>query len=245
MKDNFSAQAATYAQYRPQYPHQLFEFIMTFVKNKTTAWDCGTGNGQSAKVLSKYFDTVIATDISQNQIDTAYKASNIFYSIAPAEQTDIADNSIDLVTIAQAIHWFNFDKFYAEVQRVSKPGAIIAVWMYSLLQITKEIDEIISNYHFVTLEKYWDEERKYIDDNYSSIPFPFTEIHTPAFQIEVYWSLEDLKGYLNTWSALQKFISVNSFNPVNELINKVQMYWGKKEKRKIIFPVSFQLGIIK
>jgi SAM-dependent methyltransferase len=245
MKDNFSTQASLYAQYRPQYPQQLFDFIITHVKEKNTAWDCGTGNGQSAKILSTYFNTVIATDISQKQMDNAYKATNILYSLSPAEQTNITDNSIDLITIAQAIHWFDFDKFYTEVTRVAKPGAIIAIWMYSLLQVSKEIDEIISNYHFVTLEEYWDAERKYVDDNYASIPFPFKEIKTPSFNIEVNWSLEDVRGYFNTWSALQKFIADNSFNPVDEVMDKIQLHWGKATKRKIIFPVYLRLGIIK
>lgn len=245
MKDNFSAQASIYAQYRPQYPQQLFEFIFTFVKNKNVAWDCGTGNGQAAKVLSRHFDKVIATDISQQQIDNAYRAGNIFYTVQPAEQTNIEDNSIDLVTIAQAIHWFNFDKFYVEVLRVAKPGAHIAIWMYSLLQISKEIDNIIHHYHFTTLENYWDAERKYVDDNYSSIPFPFKEINTPPFYIEVYWSLEDLKGYLYTWSALQKFIAANNHNPADDVIDKIQYHWNGAEKRKIIFPVHLRLGVIK
>ncbi|HMI78613.1 MAG TPA: class I SAM-dependent methyltransferase, partial [Ferruginibacter sp.] len=146
MKDNFSQQASGYAQYRPQYPEELFAYILRFVKEKKLAWDCGTGNGQSAKALSNYFEKVIATDISQKQIDNAYKASNIFYAVEPAEQTTLADKSVDLITVAQAMHWFNFEKFYAEVNRVAKPGAVIAVWTYNLLKISKEIDDLINEY---------------------------------------------------------------------------------------------------
>lgn len=244
MKDNFSQQAVAYAQYRPGYPIGLFDFIFQFVKEKNTAWDCGTGNGQAAKVLSTQFKKVIATDISQKQIENAYKSENIFYEITPAEKTRLADNSIDLITIAQAIHWFKFDAFYAEVNRVAKPQAVIAVWMYDLLQISKEIDQLIHDYHFITLENYWDAERKYVDDCYSSIPFPFEEIKTPAFYMELNWSLKDLTGYFNTWSALQKFIAANALNPVDALIEKISPFWGKKEKRKIFFPLHLRLGII-
>ncbi len=242
MKDNFSSQANVYAQYRPGYPRELFEYILGFVKEKDLAWDCGTGNGQSALELSNYFKKVFATDISQKQLDNAVAKENILYALEPAEKTSLADRSVDLITVAQAIHWFRFDAFYAEVKRVAKPGAVIAVWTYSLLKISDEIDTIINEYHFSTLENYWDPERKYVDDGYASISFPFTEVRTPAFNIELNWSLNELEGYLNTWSALQKFITANSYSPVKDIIEKIRPYWGDGEKRKMIFPVYLRLG---
>ena len=245
MKDNFSHAATEYAQYRPTYPANLFKFILSYVKEKTLAWDCGTGNGQSAGVLSNYFKKVFATDISQAQINNAHKEINIKYALEPAEKTSLANNSVDLITVAQAIHWFNFQSFYAEVNRVAKPGAVIAVWTYSLLHISEEIDLIINEYHYKTLETFWDPERKYVDDGYAFIPFPFTEIKTESFSIEVNWTLEELSGYFNTWSALKKFIAANSFNPVPALMNKIKPHWGSLNKRKIIFPVYLRLGTIK
>lgn len=233
-----------YAQYRPEYPQALFDYILGFVKEKKLAWDCGTGNGQSAKVLSNYFEKIFATDISQKQIDNAHKEANIFYAIEPAEKTSLADKTVDLITVAQAIHWFKFESFYAEVNRVAKPGAVIAVWTYSLLNISANIDSIINEYHYKTLENFWDPERKYVDDGYSTIPFPFAKIETPSFNIEVNWTLKELNGYLNTWSALQKFMAVNSFSPANEVMNKIEQHWGDSEKRKILFPVHLKLGII-
>ena len=244
MKDNFSQGASIYAQYRPDYPEELFEYIISFVREKELAWDCATGNGQSAKVLANYFKKVVATDISQKQIDNAHQASNIFYTVEPAEQTDLADKTVDLITVAQAIHWFDFEKFYAEARRVAKPGAVIVVWTYSLLQVSKEIDVIINEYHYGTLENYWDPERKHVDNGYANIPFPFAHRDTPSFHIEVNWSLEELKGYFNTWSALQKFIAANSFDPVNELIKKIELQWGNSIKRKILFPIHLKLGFI-
>ena len=244
MKDNFSTQADVYAKYRPQYPDALFEYIMSFVKEKNLAWDCGTGNGQTAKKLSKYFDKVYATDISSKQIEHAAKKSNINYVVEPAEKTSLKNNTVDLVTVSQALHWFNFEKFYAEVKRVAKPTAVIAVWTYSLLQTDPVTGKLIHDYHFKTLEKYWDEERKYVDDGYKTIPFPFEKIDAPEFFIELNWNTEDLEGYFNTWSALQKFIKVNNYNPVPDLMKEIKLNWLATEYRKIIFPIHLKLGYV-
>jgi ubiquinone/menaquinone biosynthesis C-methylase UbiE len=251
MKDNFSKQAAVYAKYRPTYPQELFTFILSHVKNKQVAWDCGTGNGQSAKELAKYFEKVFATDISQKQIDKAHQAANIFYSVQPAEQTNFPDNSFDLITVSQALHWFKVHKFYIEVKRIAKPGAWIAVWMYNLPAISPEIDELLNvQLYKKTLGAYWDYERKYVDDNYTTLLFPFKEIQTPVFKIQFDWTFKELGGYINSWSALQKFIQANQFNPVDELIKKIQPYWSartpleEKEKMKIVFPVYIRMGQI-
>ncbi len=243
MKDNFSKQSVSYAKYRPTYPKQLYDFILSHVTGKESAWDCGTGNGQAAKELSKAFLKVFATDISQKQIDNAVHSDNIFYSVQPAEKNDFPDNSFDLVTVAQALHWFRFDEFYKEVKRVTKPGGIFAGWTYSLLRITNEINALIEDHHYNTLEGYWDNERKYVDEEYRNIPFPFTKIITPAFAIEYNWTIEELEGYLNTWSALQKFISRNNYNPVDDLLQRIKPHW-KKEQMKIIFPVHLLLGSV-
>jgi ubiquinone/menaquinone biosynthesis C-methylase UbiE len=243
MKDNFSRQADIYSKYRPGYPPELFDFILNHVTNKQTAWDCGTGNGQSAKELANHFESVWATDISQKQIDNAYPARNIIYSIQPAEHTQFPDNSIDLVTVAQALHWFKFDAFYTEVNRVAKPGAWLAVWTYSLLTISPEIDELISDHHYILLEEYWDPERKWVDEHYTTIPFPFREIDAPAFQSSYEWTIQELEGYLNTWSALQKFIAANGYNPVEALIRKIKPLW-KASIMKIVFPIHLRMGQI-
>jgi len=244
MKDNFSRQADVYAKYRPDYPKELFDFILSHVNNKAVAWDCATGNGQTAKELAKHFEKVYATDISQKQLDNAEQASNIFYSLQAAEQTSFPDQSFDLVTVSQALHWFQFEEFYAEVNRVTKPEGWIAVWMYGGLTISPEIDRLKQDHYSNTLGAYWDTERKHVDDNYTSIPFPFAEINCPSFNIQFHWTIEELKGYLSTWSALQKFIAANSYNPVDDLIEKIRPYWIK-EQMKINFPVSLRMGQIK
>ena len=206
MKDNFSKQAELYAAYRPRYPKELFDFILSHVKIWDTAWDCATGNGQTAIELAPFFKNVYATDISQKQLDNAISSDNIHYSLQKAEQTNFHDDTFDLVTVSQALHWFAFDDFYKEVKRVVKPGGWLAVWSYSRLPITHRIDALIEKHHFETLGEYWDKERKYVDDNYQFIPFPFNEIIVPPFEITYKWTIKQLEGYLNTWSALQKLM---------------------------------------
>ena len=251
MKDNFSKQADVYAKYRPGYPQELFDFILNHVQYKQVACDFGTGNGQAAKELAKHFEKVFATDISQKQIDKAHQASNIFYSVQPAEQTNFPDNTFDLITVSQALHWFNLNRFYTEVKRVVKPGAWIAVWMYNLPSVSPEIDELVNvQFYKNKLGKYWDYERKYVDHNYATLSFPFNEMQTPVFTIQLEWTLEEFEGYINSWSALQKFIEANQFNPVDELIKRIHPHWSagtpseKNEKMKIVFPVYMRMGQI-
>jgi SAM-dependent methyltransferase len=243
MKDNFSLQADLYAKYRPNYPPELFQYIVGLTERRDAAWDCATGNGQSAKELTPYFKKVMATDISRKQLDNAAVASNIFYSVQPAERTDFEDHTFDLVTVSQALHWFNFHDFYNEVNRVGRPGAILAVWAYSLLSVSPQVDKILQAYHFETLKDYWDNERKYVDEGYATLPFPYVELKTPSFAIKYKWTPDDLKGYLSTWSALQKFIGKNAYNPLDELMARIRKHWpsGKKEVR---FPIHLRAGKI-
>jgi ubiquinone/menaquinone biosynthesis C-methylase UbiE len=243
MKDNFSKQADIYAKYRPSYPQSLFDFILQHIDKKQNAWDCATGNGQSAEVLAKYFEKVVATDISQKQIDNAKQAANIYYSVQPADKTDFADNTFDLVTVSQALHWFANDEFYSEVTRVAKPFSILAAWSYSLLNVSPEIDKQVGSFYTTIIGPYWDAERRYVDEEYKTIPFPFREIKAPKFTMEYYWTIEEFQGYINTWSALQKFMSANSHNPVPELIDQIKPYW-KNERMKISFPLHIRIGRI-
>lgn len=244
MKDNFSDRARFYLLYRPQYPPTLIDFIINHVSIKKLAWDCGTGNGQTAKEIAKYFAQVYATDISAQQLENASLSANIIYALEPAERTSLQDNSVNLITVSQALHWFNFAAFYNEVKRVSAPGAVIAVWAYGLISITPAINKIIQHYHFETLKDYWDEERKHVDDNYANIPFPFKQIPHPAFHINVNWRLEELEGYLNTSSAIKKFIAQNNFNPVEELLVKIKARWKDGVARPITFPIHLKMGFV-
>lgn len=246
MKDNFSNHAATYAQFRPVYPKELYDFLLGLVPETNLAWDCGCGNGQVARVLADHFEMVEATDISEKQIENALQKPNINYRVAPAENSGLRSGSVNLVTVAQALHWFDFDAFYQEVYRVSQPGAIIAVWCYSLLQINPETDALIYDlYADILGDSYWDPERKLVEEQYQTIPFPFKEIDAPDFSIQVKWSLEHLMGYLNSWSAVQHYIRANGENPVQLIAEGLKKAWGNQEELTIVFPLFTRIGKVK
>lgn len=242
MKDNFSKQSDLYSRFRPGYPKQLFDFLIPLVPDKKYAWDCATGNGQVAVQLSKYFKEVYATDLSAAQINNAEKRKNIFYSVESAEETLLPDNKFDLITIAQAIHWFDFKSFYKQVNRTLKPGGVIAVIGYDVFRINKEINCLIDDFYRKTTGPYWDKERKYIDEHYSTIPFPFKEIDTPGFSMSYNWEIEQVIGYLNTWSAVQHYIRKNNENPVDKFSVQLKAVWGNVLKRKVSFPAFMRTG---
>lgn len=244
MKDNFSAASGNYAKYRPSYPKALFDFIFSLVDHKENAWDCGTGNGQVAIELAKKFKKVHATDISQNQMNNATAWPNISYSLQPAENTQFPDDSFDLITVAQAIHWFDFERFYKEVQRTAKKSALLCIIGYGRVKISKDIDEVLSNFYHHTIGAFWDPERKYIDDRYQTIPFPFEELETPDFVNSYDWTLDHFIGYLNTWSAVKHFTSKNQYNPVDTLQKRLQEYWNPEETKEVTFPLFVRVGIV-
>jgi ubiquinone/menaquinone biosynthesis C-methylase UbiE len=242
MKDNFSEQSNLYSRFRPGYPRQLFDFLLPLVPDKKTAWDCGTGNGQLAVKLSQYFTEVYATDLSSAQIDNAFTKKNIFYAVENVEETLFSDNKFDLITIAQAIHWFDFKNFYHEADRTLKPGGIIAVIGYDVFRINEKINLLVDQFYRKTTGPYWDKERKYIDDHYKTIPFPFKEIETPDFSMHYNWEFGQVIGYLNTWSAVQHYIRKNNENPVEKFAEQLKQLWGNVLKRKVTFPVFMRTG---
>lgn len=245
-KDNFSKQANLYAKFRPKYPAELYKFLLSYVRNWDNAWDCATGNGQVAGELAKYFGHVYATDISQKQLDNAPKFSNVTYSISQAESTDFPDETFDLITIGQAIHWFNFENFFKEVYRVSKSDSILAFWGYSLMSIDNPIlDGKLKLFYTQTTHEYWDEERRFLDEAYLTIPLPFTPIPSPDFEMTYTWNLSDLEGYLNTWSSVQKYIQIHQENPVDEFIADISETFDPSESFKVTFPLFLKLGYIK
>jgi SAM-dependent methyltransferase len=243
MKDYFSAHSQTYAAFRPTYPKELYDFIFEHVRSKGIAWDCATGNGQVAQFLASHFAKVYATDISQKQLDQATKKENIIYSVERAEKTGFPDHHFDLITVAQALHWFDRDAFYEEVKRVCKPGGILAVWGYAMISISPKIDELVMEFYNGTVGPYWDNARRLVEDEYRSIPFPFEIIPSPKFAIKVEWTLEQLAGYLTSWSATQGFIRERGFDPVGSLIESLEPFWPEPVA-KVIFPVFLKLGRI-
>lgn len=244
MKDNFSTQSEQYSKYRPGYPLDFFEYINSIVQSKQNAWDCGTGNGQVAGELAKTFEKVYATDISQSQINNGRQVANILYSVQPAEKTNFSNNSFDLIIVAQAVHWFDFEKFYTEVSRTAKNDALLCVVGYNRPKISPPVDTLITNFYENVIGKYWDKERKYVDENYKTIPFPFVKILTPNFTNKVCWTLDHFIGYLNTWSAVKRFIQQNGQNPVDKLRSELEQNWGKGQTLEVNFPLLLRIGQI-
>lgn len=240
MKDNFSSHSSQYAQYRPGYPPEVFTFLKNTVTDKETAWDCGTGNGQVAAELADFFSTVEATDISKNQLKEAVKKANINYRVQRAERTDFPDRYFDLICVAQAIHWFDFDAFYVEVRRTLKPTGILAVMGYGLFRSNQATNEVINYFYKNIVGPFWDEERKYLDEEYQSIPFPFKELQTPRFEHRLQWSFEHLLGYLNSWSAVKHYEKAQKRNPVALIEKELRNSFG--EQGEVVFPILFRVG---
>ena len=243
MKDNFSNHSKQYSVFRPTYPDEAIEFIIDLVADKANAWDCGTGNGQLAAKLSPFFQHIYATDISENQIANAVKKDNITYEVVSAENVNFDKNFFDLITVAQAIHWFDFDKFYEKVRLTLKTDGILAVIGYNLMTIDDECDRVIRHlYSDILGDNYWDKERKYLDEQYLTIPFPFHEIQAPKFSQKVNWNIDELIGYLNTWSAVQHYIKANHSNPVDDIRTQLEKIWGNNQKKEITFPTLLRIG---
>ena len=238
-KDRFSNHAREYATFRPHYPNSLFRFIFSIVKHFDLAWDAGTGNGQVAFVLADKFIKVIATDISEAQLRQARQKSNIEYAMAAEKFSKLKDQTVDLITVAQAIHWFNRPLFYNEVRRVLKPGGVLAIWGYGLIQINDHADAFIQDFYKNIVGPYWDAERKHIDHNYRTIDFPLNFQEPVKFSMSFTWTTDELRGYLSTWSAVQKYMQEKNINPVNDLIAKLNL----EETINVTFPIFLLTGV--
>ncbi|MBA2652915.1 MAG: methyltransferase domain-containing protein [Tatlockia sp.] len=244
---HFNQNPENYLRFRPDYPTALYDYLAKLVKENTCVWDCGTGNGQAALALTKHFDQVIATDINPQPLYLAPKSAKINYLCCSAEKMPIRDKSFDLITIAQALHWFNIDSFYQELRRVSKDSAVIAAWCYSLGKFNFEVDEVILNLYDGILGKvYWPHQRSYIDEEYRTIPFPFAKITSPSFCIEKEMNLPELLGYLNTWSAVKEYELRSKLNPINLVAQELARAWGEPlRKHKMVWPLHLLLGTLK
>ncbi|SNC59308.1 Methyltransferase domain-containing protein [Hymenobacter gelipurpurascens] len=242
--DRFSAQADLYARYRIDYPVELYDFLLAQVPRRVRAWDCATGNGQVAAVLATYFEHVDATDISQAQLAQAPALPNITYQLSSAEHTPFADSSFDLITVAQALHWFDQEAFNQEIRRVGHPGATIAEWGYGLVHISPELDPLIQKFHDETMGPYWDDNRWHIVDEYARLPFPFAQVRQAHFPVRRQWSAEWFLNYLRTWSSVAKYQKQhNQQDPVLLIADELTQLWGAGE-RELQFPVFLRTGLI-
>jgi len=242
-KDHFSTQAAVYAKFRPRYPKEMFDYLGTIVPTRRLAWDCATGNGQAAVELAEVFDHVIATDASESQIAKAELHERVDYRVAAAEQSNLQPGAVDLILVAQALHWLDRDRFYPEVERTLKEGGVFAASAYNLLQTDKLIKDIVGHYYYEVVGPYWPPERALIE-KFEEIPFPFPEFKTPKFEIAADWNLEQLVGYLGSWSSTQRFIASTNRDPLDQIASDLEKAWGDPEKTKrIVWPLTLRAGV--
>jgi SAM-dependent methyltransferase len=244
-RDHFSAQAKEYAQHRPVYPVEMFDYLASLAPSRELAWDCGTGNGQAALVLAERFQHVIATDASATQIENAFPRAKVEYRVETSENTTIPAGSVDLITVGTAVHWFDFDPFYAEVRRVGKAKGIIAVWTYHLPIIDPQVDVWLERFYREILARFWPERIRYLDQRYQSLPFPFEEIQPPAFEMEANWDLDSLIGFLASWSAVRKLVEARGEAAFETQVEELERAWGEKtQQKKIRWPLHFRIGRI-
>ena len=241
-KNHFSDKSEDYEKYRPHYPEELFSYLASISEEHETAWDCATGTGQSALSLTNYYSKIIASDTSESQIQNAVKNRKIKYVVASAEHSNLKSNSIDLITVAQALHWFDIKLFTKEIDRVLKKHGLLAVWTYNLLQIQPDIDEVINHLYKTVLDEYWPKERRLVEEGYKSIFFPFEELNPPSLQMSTEWNLSNLLGYLKTWSAVKKYQLVKNLNPVESIKNDLSELWGDPERMiSVTWPLSIKI----
>lgn len=242
-KDHFSTVAQTYANYRPQYPAELYTWLASISPSTQLVWDCACGTGQASIGLAEHFQQVIATDASEQQIAAAKPHPNIEWRVAPAEVSGLAEQSVDLITVAQALHWFDLDKFYAEAQRVLKVEGVLAVWTYGVLKIGEpQIDAIIQNFYSDVVGAYWPPERALVESGYKDLAFPFQEFQAPNFSMQLNWNKAQLMGYLRSWSATNRYIKTHEQDPVSQLELQLAKFWDNESSYLTEWPLAFRVG---
>ena len=220
--DHFGKVAASYAEHRPTYPAGLFSWLAEECASHDMAWDCGAGNGQASIALANHFDKVIATDLSDSQIANAKAHARVNYRVAPAEASGLPSSCADIVTIAQALHWFDLEKFYSEVRRVLKPNGLIAAWSYGMIVVTNDAtNDCLQHFYHHVIGPYWPSERHHVETGYRDLAFPFERIKTPQLSMNVEWTLNQLLGYLRSWSASARYHAATGIDAVDELSHQL------------------------
>ncbi len=238
-KDHFSAQSKDYARYRPTYPGALFDWLASVAPSRALSWDVATGNGQAAVALAERFERVVATDPSAAQLANAEPRPNVEYRNEPAERSSLADESADLVTVAQALHWFDLPAFLAEAGRVLRRGGVLAAFCYELHESTPAIDAIVERYYGETVGPYWPPERRFLESGYSGLELPFPRLDPPPFEMTLAWTLDDLVGYLGTWSATRRYTEARGRDPLPAVRAELAAAWGAdpSEARTMRWPL--------
>lgn len=239
----FGARAEAYASFRPHYPDELFAWLAAQCPERQRALDIACGNGQASRPLLGLFEQVLACDASVEQLLANPDSQGLAMFVAEAQAQPLVDHSLDLIVVAQALHWFATPAFFAEVTRLLKPGGVFCAWCYSLIRIDSELDALIDTFYAQTLDGYWLQGRASVDAGYRNIIHPFNTLSLPPFAIKVSWSLEQLLGYLRTWSAVQRYEQQNGVDPLLHLAPKLRQAWGDaKQPRFVRWPLHFLAG---
>lgn len=243
--DLFSTHAERYAASRPAYPEELYRWLASVSPGRAVAWDCGTGNGQAARDLARWFDRVIATDASAEQVALAPAVSNVEFRVAPAEASALPARSVDLVAVAQALHWFDLDRFYVEVRRVTVPGGLLAAWSYGACSAGPDVEATLRAFEHDEMGPWWHANRRFVDEGYRTIPFPFPELPAPTFQLRVRWNLRQLGMYLASWSAVAAYRRERGEDPVPRVLERIAHQWGAEDRvRDVTWPLTLRVGRI-
>lgn len=241
-KDHFSQVAVGYAVHRPSYPAALVDVLARLALARRLAWDAGCGSGQLSRLLAGSFDRVAATDASPDQIAQATAHPRVEYRCAPAETSGVPDAAADLATAAQAAHWFDLPAYYAEVRRVVRPGGIVALISYGVVALG-DLDAIVRPFYRDTLAPHWPPERRHVDEGYRTLAFPFAELETPALEIRLEWNLEELIGYVRTWSAVWALERAEGSGPLTAFRQALADAWGPSEARRTVrWPLALRVG---
>ena len=242
-RDHFSRHAAEYAAARPVYPPALFEHLAGLARSHELAWDCATGNGQAAFGLAPWFRRVVGSDASETQIAECVPHEQIDFRVEPAGRTSLAAESVDLVTVAQALHWFDLDEFYGEVRRVTRRGAVLAAWCYDLMRVTPTVDAAVDRLYRDIVWDHWQPERAIVEAGYRTLEFPFDELEDPGFEMVHAWDLGRLRRYLETWSSVQRYRAARGSDPLAEIGDELASAWGDPARqREVRWPVFLRAG---
>jgi ubiquinone/menaquinone biosynthesis C-methylase UbiE len=241
-QDYFSKRSEEYARYRPGYPEELFEWIAGLCERRNLAWDCACGSGQATAGIAKRFERVIATDTSAAQLENAPKLQNVEWRRGEAETSCIDSRSVDLVAIAQALHWMNLGKFWTECERVLKSGGVMAAWGYGIPEFAdSRVDAVFHQYYHGTLKGVWPQERQLVEEGYSRVEFPFQEITAPSFEITREWNAEHIVGYCASWSATEIYRQKTGRDPIPQL--KIEMEEAARgDVFRLRWPVFLRAG---
>lgn len=239
--DHFSSFAQTYASFRPTYPDELFKWLAQTAPSQQHAWDCATGNGQAAHSLANHFDHVTATDVSSTMIAAATPNPKITFQVAPAESTDIPAQSVDLITVAQALHWFDLPPFWTLCRDALKPNGVLAVWGYLLPQVTDSIDALVKKYHDETVGPFWPPDRQPLLEGYASINPPASSMTAPSFKMNSESNVDQLIGMLDSWSATHRARGATNSDPLAPLIPQLRSAWGAPSTRPVTWPLVLRV----